>query len=160
VRSGIGNLKPSSKHSLQEFLLEAERIVTNTPEEDFGCEQCWPPDADAAWKARRSLMPADPLIDESHFRAVILVCPHCTQQFLSVFTETIDWADGDDPQYWTLLPVTKTEASGLTRFRNEITESKLNALGPVRRSLRRDYPKNCTEPCVYWGRGISIGYHD
>lgn len=67
------------------------------PGEDFGCKRCWPPSAGAAWKARGALTHVAELIDESHFHVMILACPRCTQRFVSVFTETVDWADGDDP---------------------------------------------------------------
>ena len=36
---------------------------------------------------------------------MILGCARCSQGFVSVFTKTIDWEDGDDPQFWTLLPI-------------------------------------------------------
>ena len=65
-----------------------------------GCKRCWPSSADAAWKARDGLKLSAELIDESHFHVMILACPQCGQQFISVFTEMIDWINGDDAQYW------------------------------------------------------------
>ena len=90
---------------------------------------------------------------------MILACRSCSQRFLSVFTETIDWADGEDPQYWTLLPITETEASELTQQPGSLTEAALEALGPKRRCLRHDYPK-ARAPSSYWGAGITVGFHD
>ena len=119
----------------------------------------WPPTPDAAWEARGALTHVEELIDESHFHVMILACPQCTQRFISVFTETVDWEDGDDPQYWTLLPITETEAVDLVKQRNSLTEIGLNALGPGRRCLRRDYPK-VVVPRTFWGTGISVGLHD
>ena len=124
----------------------------------FGCEDCWPADADAAWRARNSLRHSEELIDESHFHVVLLACPQCNQRFISVFTETIDWIDGDDPQYWTLLPVTEPEADRLVQQRNTLNETKLNALGPGRRSLWRNHPK-AVPARVLWGTGIFVGPH-
>ena len=129
------------------------------PDEEFGCEGCWPPSADAAWEARRTLKPVADLIDESHFRVTVLACPLCSQRFVSIFTETIDWVDGDDPQYWTLLPITGAESAGLVQQRVSLSETNLNALGPGRRSLRRDFPKGDARR-VYWGSGIHVGMHD
>ena len=126
---------------------------------DFGCERCWPATPDAAWEARRLLARVADLIDESHFHVMILVCRNCTQRFVSVFTETIDWEEGDDPQFWTLLPITGAEAAWLVQRRGSMTESQLNALGPKRRCLRHDYPK-ATVPRSSWGTGISVRPHD
>jgi hypothetical protein len=99
------------------------------------------------------------LIDESHFIVAILACPRCGQQYVSVFTELIDWADGNDPQYWTLLPITWAEAESLMRQGASLSEMSLNALGRERRSLRRDHPK-AGPPRVFWGSGINVGPHD
>jgi len=129
------------------------------PGEDFGCEHCWPPAADAAWEARGALTHVAELIDESHFHVMILACPRCPQHFISVFTETIDWVDGDDPQYWTLLPITAAEAADLVRPRDSLPETMLDALGPGRRALRLDHPK-ASAPCIYWATGIRVGWHD
>lgn len=90
---------------------------------------------------------------------MILVCPGCAQRFVSVFTEIIDWKDGDDSQYWTVLPITESEALDLVQQGHTLTEKKLNTLGRGRRCLRRDYPKG-TVPCISWGVGISIGFHN
>jgi hypothetical protein len=65
-------------------------MVDDGAKQDFGCEHCWPSTADAAWEARGALTHVQDLIDESHFHVMILACPHCSQRFVSVFTETID----------------------------------------------------------------------
>ncbi|HJW85378.1 MAG TPA: hypothetical protein VJ440_01955 [Candidatus Brocadiaceae bacterium] len=134
-------------------------MVDDRRKQDFGCGRCWPPTADAAGEARERLAQVAGLIDESHFHVMIFACPVCTQRFVSVFTESIDWQDGDDPQYWTLLPITEAEADDLIRQQDSLTETRLNALGADRRSLQRDHPK-ATEACNYWGTGIFVGPHD
>ena len=134
-------------------------MVENAPGKDFGCERCWPPIADAAWEARSTLTHVAELIDESHFHVMILACPRCAQRFVSVFTETVDWVDGDDPQYWTLMPITEAEAADLGRQRDSMTERTLNALGPGRRCLRLDHPKAAPRR-IFWGTDISVGWHD
>jgi hypothetical protein len=137
----------------------ADMIVDDRPKQDFGCKRCWPPIADAAWEAREGFTQGLELIDDSHFHVMILVCPSCSQRFVSIFTESIDWEDGDDPQYWTLLPITETEADELISHQDSLTEAQLNALGAGRRSLQRDHPK-AAEPTIYWGTGILVGPHD
>ena len=127
--------------------------------QEFGCEHCWPAAAEAAWLARGALKEINTLFDESHFHVMILECPRCTQHFVSIFSETIDWAEGDDPQYWQLLPITETEAVNLLEQGNSLTETTLETLGPGRRSLHRDYPSGAA-PHVFWSTGISIGFHD
>lgn len=99
------------------------------------------------------------LIAESHFHVLIRACPRCSQKFVSVFTETIDWEDGEDPQYWTLLPLTTTEAADLVQQGSSLSEATLNALGRGRKCLRHDYPKG-EPPHSYWGTGIAIRHHD
>lgn len=129
------------------------------PGDELGCERCWPRAADAAWEARRALTHVAELIDESHFHVMILACPRCAQRFVSVFTETIDWKDGDDSQYWTLLPITEAEAADLVKQRDSLTETKFNSLGPYRRSLRLDHPK-AAPGRIFWGTGIFVRPHD
>ena len=124
-----------------------------------GCEHCWPAEARAAWDARAGLRRVRTLIDESHFIVSLLTCPRCAQRFVSIFTETIDWTDGEDPQYWTLLPITAAEADRLVQRAASLDEATLNALGRERRSLRRDSPKD-KPPRVFWETGILVGPHD
>ena len=128
-------------------------------DEDFGCEDCWPEAADAAWSKRGGLTRVAELIDESHFHVMILECGRCTQRFISIFTETIDWSDGDDPQYWQLMPINGAEAAVLIEQGHSLDETKLDRLGPGRRSLHRDYPSGGTRVC-FWSTGISVGPHD
>ena len=127
--------------------------------QEFGCERCWPSDAWAAWKARDGLDHKSELIDESHFHVMILGCSACCQQYVSIFTERIDWQGGDDPQYWTLMPITDAEANDLIANRTALDEMSLNAVGRLRQSLRFDHPKG-EPPNVFWGSGIFVGLHD
>ena len=127
--------------------------------QEFGCDLCWPADAGAAWGARDGLSRRNELIDESHFIVTILACRRCGQRYVSIFTEVIDWADGNDPQSWTLLPITEAEAGDLIRRKVSLNEMSLNALGRDRRSLLRDHPKD-GPPRVSWGSGIFVGPHD
>ena len=127
--------------------------------EEFGCDLCWPAEAHAAWEARGGLIRLAEPIDESHFIVAILACPRCAQQYVSIFTELIDWKDGNDPQCWTLLPLTEAEAESLIRRGTLLDETSLNTLGHGRRSLRREHPQ-AGPPRVSWGSGIFVGPHD
>jgi hypothetical protein len=122
-----------------------------------GCNLCWPDHAEDAWESQTRVR-GKSLIDESHFHVTILACSACRQQFVSVFTETIDWADGEDPQYWSLMPITPTEAVILTRDTPD--ETALQKLGSDRRALERVFDKDDPQPRVFWGRGLRVGPHD
>jgi hypothetical protein len=132
-----------------------ERLAQNS----LGCEHCWPDSPDVAWDATRTLACEVDLVDESHFHVKLVMCPSCSQSFVSVFTETIDWADGEDPQYWVILPLTRAEATDLAGRRGALSEAYLSALGPDRRCLLRDYPKGAAPSC-HWGAGLSVRCHD
>jgi hypothetical protein len=100
-------------------------------------QRCWPSNADAAWKARTLLEREADLIDEPHFHVMILACRVCAQRFVSVFTETIDWKDGDDAQSWSLIPITGEEK---VRLSAAPSEAELERLVPGRRCLELDHP--------------------
>ena len=134
--------------------------LTSKPEDKFGCKRCWPVSAKAAWAARGTLAREARLIDESHLIVTVLCCSACGQRFLSVFAEEVDWVDGDDPQYWALMPLTRQEAADLVHNGGSLGEEEAASLGPERRSLRRDYPKGVDKASVYWSSGISIRLHD
>jgi hypothetical protein len=128
-------------------------------QETFGCARCWPASADAAWAARAATERVAELVDESHFHVTILACRDCAQRFVSVFAETVDWVDSEDPQYLSVLPVTEDEAADLARRGETLTDAHLDTLGPGRRCLHRDHPKR-EEPRCYWGTGMRTGPHD
>ena len=122
-----------------------------------GCALCWPDDARDAWDADTRKRRAE-LVDESHFHVTLLVCSACGQNFVSVFTETIDWVAGNDPQYWSLLPITRDEAEALER--GTPTEESLDRLGHGRRSLRREFGADDEEPHCGWSNTLRTGPHD
>lgn len=115
--------------------------------------------AEEAWEARRALKYFSELIDDSHFHVKILRCVPCKQHYLSVFTEFVDWADGEDPQYWSTVPLAESEANDLVALGNAIKESHLLTIAKNRRCLQRDYPKGL-EPTVYWKDKFALGGHD
>jgi len=126
----------------------------------FGCECCWPEEAESAWSATRKLVRDTELIDESHFHILIVKCNQCAQRFISVFTEMIDWENGNDPQSSILLPITDAETASLIQNRDSISEYEIEALGKGRKSLLRNFPREAESPYTLWGRGIFVGPHD
>jgi hypothetical protein len=74
-------------------------------------------------------------VDESHFGVLLRQCSRCGQSFLGIFTETIDWVDGNDPQDYVLCPVDDTEADLLISRAAEVDEDYIDALGWTRRLL-------------------------
>ncbi len=126
-----------------------------TTSNNFGCSTCWPKEADQAWRAFTSMETEVELVNESHFMMTIRSCKKCSQQFLTLFTETIDWEKGEDPQYWTVMPITRTEAYQLSQDSGGI---KPPGFPRERKSLfRNSKGGNAT---IYWGKGIEIGPHD
>lgn len=120
-----------------------------------GCPSCWPADAAAAWEARRSFAVVNELIDESHFRVTLRACPACGQHFMSVFVEDIDWADGDDPQYWSVMPLRMEESVRLVVLPADQLLRTLGELGTERRCLHRDAPKGA-DPTIFWRNGLRL----
>ena len=134
--------------------------VVSMPEPtEFGCERCWPDSPEAASQASHDRRRLCKLIDESHFQVSLLQCPHCDQQFIYIFTETIDWRDGDDPACRTTTPITQAEAAGLSAKGESLTEQDIERLAPTRRSLLDDYPKGGPR-AVMWGAGVIVRFHD
>jgi len=126
-------------------------------EREFGCPVCWPQDPAMAWEARKKMEVNSLLVDESHFIVSIRRCNACSQSYVSVFAERIDWVAGDDPQHWTLMPILPEEVEALCS--SAISEAELESLGRRRKSLKRDFPSN-GEITTYWSIGISIPPHD
>lgn len=130
-----------------------------TQRDPLGCGHCWPDDAQVAWDRRVDLERLHVLCDESHYIVKVLACMRCGQRYVSIFTETIDWSDGDDAQYWALLPITEAEAASIAQSQTLPDEVFLGALGSGRRCLRRDHPTGGPVH-VYWGCGTGDLQHD
>lgn len=127
-------------------------------QDEFGCEACWPAAAGAAWKALEKMPTRANPVDESHFMVKVLQCPACSQSFVTVFTETVDWIDGEDPQYRTAIPLLEEEAVELAAATEGI-EKIIRGLHTARPSLKSDFPKG-GDLVKYWSHGISVGIHD
>lgn len=101
------------------------------------------------------------LVDESHFGVSISRCKQCTQHFVTLFCERVDWADGDDPQTWVAVPVSADEVQ---RFRAaDIAADEYAILDIVsgdRRFLYHDMPKGAAEKLVWKTGPLFVPGHD
>jgi len=114
-----------------------------------GCEACWSSDAPAAFKIVCKVPIAERLIDESHYIVLIRQCLHCSQRYLQMTTETVDWADGEDPIYRTIVPIDQGEYGRLTTA-VALGTGVIESVAVGRQSLKYDFPKGQESPTVYW----------
>ena len=120
----------------------------------FGCPQCFGENPAAAWDHK--LQTRSTLIDESHFDVAVRRCPACGQQFVCIFTEFVDWADGDDPQYCDRLPLTAAEADTLAAEGPAVDLKQIEELGRDRRRLKMDHPKGQPRRVEWATGGLSV----
>lgn len=113
----------------------------------FGCRECIPDEPASATALQ--LGEEARLIDESHFTVKIRFCPQCGQKFLWVFTEQIDHVNGDDPQCWSVLPVSPEEAGALIEAAGDLDLEEMSRLGLRRRFLRDESPAFGPRNCGY-----------
>ena len=122
---------------------------------------CVGSDSVAALHAIRKAGRIAELVDESHFTVSIRRCAQCGQHFLWIFCERIDWADGDDPQTWMVVPVSADEAQRLITANVEADEDFIREIiGNERRFLYYDIPKGAAETLAWKTRTLFIPGHD
>ena len=136
---------------------EIESKLQAAPAPVAGCV-CKNPDASVAWKMGRTAHVS--LIDESHLGAQLFRCAACNQDFLQIFTEVVDWEDGDDSQAWSVHPIEAELAERLKAAREEVDEAFLAGLGIEGRQLSSCYPRGSFKS-VKWSDGpLVILPHD
>ena len=106
-----------------------------------GCKECWSSEASEAWRAVTSIPIHAYLIDESHYIVSIRLCPSCSQHYLQVTTETVDWKDGEDPIYRTIIPINDAERAELTS-RKPLDTDVIEGVGVGTQSLKFSWPKD------------------
>jgi hypothetical protein len=122
---------------------------------ESGCRRCIATGAAEAWDRTRDLVIGTDIVAESHFRISVRGCPYCAQNYVWVFCETIDWADGDDPQEWLLVPVTAVEAQRFIVAGEPGAAEVLGNLVP-RHYLRRRFGRQDDVPTAQWVTGAVI----
>ncbi|MGO9133908.1 MAG: hypothetical protein ACLP8A_07655 [Methylovirgula sp.] len=82
--------------------------------------------------------------DEIHLGRQLLRCKECGQLYFYEFYELVDWEDGDDPQYWTFVPVESPADIALIK---DVSPFELMRFSP---RLQRDFPKGGPTSRVGW----------
>ena len=112
--------------------------MTTAPQ-DFGCPHCFGPDPEALWTARPWHELAA-LVEDSHFSVRVVACPRCSQRFVKLFTEFVDWSAGNDAQHWDVVPISAAEADVMVAEGEAVSLHRIEALSSGRRQLRVDFP--------------------
>jgi hypothetical protein len=112
-----------------------------------GCGACIPEEPTSA--TALGLAEDARLVVESHFMVKIRSCRACGQRFLWVFAEQIDLVDGNDPQCWSVLPISPEEAEAMIEAGEDLDLDALSRLGMRRRFLRDDSPAFGPRNCLY-----------
>jgi hypothetical protein len=122
---------------------------------EFGCADCYGEDADAAWRHYTGGLTIDRYLveDDSHFIVQLRRCRSCSQRFLWIFTEFVDWAGGRDAQYRRVVPVAPAEATTLAGRGADLDVPAIGALGEERRHLATDWPSTAGAQTVRWSTG-------
>jgi hypothetical protein len=121
--------------------------------ERLRCLHCCSDDALCVWAAMRAVH-LSTLVDESHFSIQLIAC-RCGQRFVKVFTERIDWQNGDDDQTWLVFAVLPAEAEQLQASSEAELHRRVTALGRGRRFL-----VHCNSGTWWQPNGFMIGPHD
>jgi hypothetical protein len=116
-------------------------------EDGFGCPSCYGDDAERAWGYYEDgLVVERELVGEPHFIVQLRRCAACGQQFVWIFSESVDWDGGEDAHHRSVVPLTEVEAQTLE------TES-LVSLGGNRRHLVTDWPTDAPNATIAWSTG-------
>lgn len=89
-------------------------------------------------------------LEESHHMRRLLQCRECGQLFFYAFTEEIDWAAGNDPQYRVYIPV---GSAAEARRLSALDTAELLTLLP---RLHVDWPAAAESPRVRWVGPLEI----
>jgi len=120
----------------------------------YGCPECWPADAHSAWAATCRLPFEAEVVDAAHFHLRIHVCRVCSQKFLKSFYEEIDWEDGDDPQFFAVVPITPAEEDVI--FARGDGDGDFLSVGKDRHVVRKDCPKGDPDGVIRWSFGFRL----
>jgi hypothetical protein len=121
--------------------------------EDFGCEKCFGASAEAFWASWQKFNQIASLVDDPHDIVRVVSCSKCGQRYVAVTTEFVDWQDGDDPIYRSIVPVTLDESERMLAQGANVDLRLIESLGSSRRHLCTSWPKG-KDQSVYWSEGI------
>jgi len=103
--------------------------------EDTGCARCFGADAAVAWSAIRSGRSSS-LISELRSGVDLETCT-CGQQFAVVFTERVNYLEGEDEMTWLALPISRAERARLVGSDPSQVPGMLVGIDASRRFLAR-----------------------
>ena len=118
--------------------------------EGFGCEKCFGATAEAFRASWPNFNEIARLVDDPHDIIRIKSCSNCGQRYVAVTTEFIDWEDGEDPIYRSVLPLTVEESERLLSQGENVDVRLIESLGKTRRYLQTSWPKEEKQESVYW----------
>lgn len=121
-----------------------------------GCA-CAGTDAEAALAALREAALIEEIADESHFGVDLIACGRCGRRYVRVFTELIDWQEGNDPQAWMFVPVSDEESAAVRDAGG--SHESLERLSP-RRHLRAAHSREGEKSVGWHDGGVTVGLHD
>jgi hypothetical protein len=122
---------------------------------------CFNPDPAAALASVRSASHHAQLVDESHFGVSLRKCEHSPQWWICFFCETVDWADGDDPQAFVAVPIDELERTTLASLQPPVQEAVLLQLVSRPRSfLLNNRPKGAPSTTEWRTAPPFIPAHD
>jgi hypothetical protein len=114
----------------------------NGPLTDFGCLHCFAAAGPSNGPGLvRALEKVSVVVDKSHFDVSVRRCTDCGQRFVFVWTEFVD-PSGQDPQYWTLIPVDDAEISTIIAMGSRPDLEFIGGLGLNRRCLAYNHPRD------------------
>ena len=100
------------------------------------------------------LLQSDPLQDrfellktyvkDEHFWQYLLRCRECGQLYFMQFSESIDWVNGNDPQFTIYVPVGSQKESD---------RSRKKGFKDTTPRLHIDFPSEAKQPMLYWVAG-------
>ena len=119
------------------------------------CPRCLGADPQEYLKDLVNFVNGKELIFESHYGVSVCCCPDCDQHWIIIWTERIDWEDGNDDQDTSIVPLTKEEAETLVKQGENVSMDMVEEFARNRKWLHR---YNREEP--RWRNGqLSIGFH-
>lgn len=126
-------------------------------EKERGSEECdcQSSEVDVAYE---SLLQTDVLsvvCDDSHFMVRLVECQSCFQRYLYVFTELIDWTDGDDSQSRSFTAVSRIEADTISQRGSKINGLEIMDLQLMGKTLWWVWPKG-SKPDLHRSEGPLI----
>jgi hypothetical protein len=81
---------------------------------------------------------------DSHWWRYLLKCRGCGQRYVYEFYEEVDWADGEDPQYVTWVPVETDDDIAAVKA------AAPGVLGAFVPRLCKDWPKGAAHATLHW----------